>query len=144
MSHSKNPLIVFARLWRHRAMTDWWHRNRRLVFQLTGTALAFALLVILVKEDGCGEVITAVRTIRPADLWLVAGVVFLTRLAVVARWYVLLRSAGVDVRFRQTLSLTFTGLFASNFLPTTIGGDVIRLGGAMQMGFDRAICLASL
>jgi len=29
-------------------------------------------------------------------------------------------------------------------LPTTIGGDVARLAGAMQMGFDRAICLASL
>lgn len=36
------------------------------------------------------------------------------------------------------------GLFASNFLPTTIGGDVVRLTGVMQMGFDRAICLASI
>ena len=36
------------------------------------------------------------------------------------------------------------GLFASNFLPTTIGGDVIRLAGIMQMGFDRAISLASI
>lgn len=40
--------------------------------------------------------------------------------------------------------LMFTGNFSSNFLPTTIGGDVVRLGGAMQMGYDRAICLASL
>ena len=40
--------------------------------------------------------------------------------------------------------LTFTGNFSSNFLPTTIGGDVARLAGAMQLGYDRAICLASL
>ncbi|HUF00184.1 MAG TPA: lysylphosphatidylglycerol synthase transmembrane domain-containing protein, partial [Anaerolineales bacterium] len=40
--------------------------------------------------------------------------------------------------------LTLMGLFASQFLPTTIGGDVVRLTGVMQMGFDRAICLASI
>jgi hypothetical protein len=40
--------------------------------------------------------------------------------------------------------LTFTGLFASNFLPTTIGGDVLRMAGAMKMGYDKAVCLASL
>ena len=40
--------------------------------------------------------------------------------------------------------LTFTGNFSSNFLPTTIGGDVVRLAGAMQLGYDRAVCVASL
>ncbi len=40
--------------------------------------------------------------------------------------------------------LTFTGLFASNFLPTTIGGDVLRMAGAMKMGYDKAVCLASI
>ncbi|HEX9091191.1 MAG TPA: lysylphosphatidylglycerol synthase domain-containing protein, partial [Anaerolineales bacterium] len=35
-------------------------------------------------------------------------------------------------------------LFSSNFLPTTIGGDVVRLAGAIRLGFDQAICLASL
>jgi uncharacterized membrane protein YbhN (UPF0104 family) len=35
-------------------------------------------------------------------------------------------------------------LFANNFLPTTIGGDVVRLAGAMQLGYDRAVCLASI
>jgi uncharacterized membrane protein YbhN (UPF0104 family) len=42
------------------------------------------------------------------------------------------------------LALTFTGLFANNFLPTTIGGDAVRLAGAMQLGYDRAVCLASI
>jgi uncharacterized membrane protein YbhN (UPF0104 family) len=35
-------------------------------------------------------------------------------------------------------------LFASNFLPTTIGGDVFRLAGAIHLGFDKAISVASL
>jgi hypothetical protein len=46
--------------------------------------------------------------------------------------------------FSRSTALTFTGLFANNFLPTTIGGDVVRLAGAMQLGYDRAVCLASI
>ncbi len=85
--------------------------------------------------------------LKRVSLWyFLAGVVIMlgSRLFVAARWYILLRSGEVNVSFNQTAMLTFTGLFSSNFLPTTIGGDVVRLGGAMQLGYDRAICLASL
>jgi uncharacterized membrane protein YbhN (UPF0104 family) len=125
-------------------MSDWWHRNRRLVLQLAGTLLAIALLFFLLREEGWDEIYAAMQTITLADLLLVAGFFLVSRLATAARWHVLLRSGGVDIRFRDTNSLSFTGLFASNFLPTTIGGDAVRLAGAMQMGFDRAVCLASL
>jgi uncharacterized membrane protein YbhN (UPF0104 family) len=53
-------------------------------------------------------------------------------------------SAGTGITPRQSIRLTFTMLFASNFLPTTIGGDVVRLAGAIRLGFDQAISLASL
>jgi hypothetical protein len=50
----------------------------------------------------------------------------------------------VELSFFRSVMLTFTGNFSSNFMPTTIGGDVVRLAGAMQLGYDRAICVASL
>ncbi len=48
------------------------------------------------------------------------------------------------ISFRQSLRITFAGLFASNFLPTTIGGDVVRLAGAIQYELDAATSTASL
>jgi hypothetical protein len=63
---------------------------------------------------------------------------------VTARWHTLLRAGGVAIPFRQTLRVTFAGLFSSNFLPTTIGGDVVRLAGVIQLKYDAAICAASL
>jgi len=68
----------------------------------------------------------------------------ISRLAVTARWHILLRSAEIHISFGESLRITFAGLFASNFLPTTIGGDVVRLGGAIRLGFNRAVSLASL
>jgi len=125
-------------------MSNWWVRNRRLLLQLAGTLLAIFLLYLLLKEEGWDEILVALQTISLLDLLLVMAFFAVSRFATAARWHVLLRSGGVDIPFRETLSLTFTGLFASNFLPTTIGGDAVRLAGAMQMGFDRAVCLASL
>jgi len=68
----------------------------------------------------------------------------ISRFAVVGRWHVLMHSAGTGISPRQSIRLTFAMLFSSNFLPTTIGGDVVRLAGAIRLGFDQAISLASL
>lgn len=125
-------------------MTLWWSRNRQRVLQLAGTLLAVALLVLLVREDEWGEILAAMQKVTVLDLILVAILFAISRLAVAWRWHILLQSAGVHISIQNSTALTFTGLFASNFLPTTIGGDVVRLAGAMQMGFDRAVCLASL
>ncbi len=67
-----------------------------------------------------------------------------SRFAISMRWYTLLHSARLEITFWQTLKITFAGLFATNFLPTTIGGDVVRLAGAIRFRLDAAISTASL
>ena len=125
-------------------MTTWLSNNRQRLLQLTGTLLAIGMLFFLLKEEGWNEIVNAMREIKVTDLFWVAVLFLISRTAIIWRWHILLRSAGINIRFRDSTALTFTGLFASNFLPTTIGGDVVRLAGAMQMGFDRAVCLASI
>jgi len=125
-------------------MSVWWSKNRQLIFQLAGTLLAVVLLYVLLKDGGWNEIVGAFRKIKTTDLLLVALLFLISRIATALRWHVLLRSGGIEISFKNTTALTFTGLFASNFLPSTIGGDVVRLAGAMQMGYDRAICLASI
>jgi glycosyltransferase 2 family protein len=119
-------------------------QRRQQMLQFAGTLLAIVLLFVLLKEGGWKEIVSAMQKIETADLVWVLVLFLISRFATVWRWHILLRSGGVDIRFWDSASLTFTGLFASNFLPTTIGGDVVRLAGIMQMGFDRAICLASI
>lgn len=125
-------------------MSAWLSKNRQRILQLTGTLLAIGLLAYLLQKDGWAEITDAMRQIKLVDLLWVALFFAVSRIAVVLRWHVLLQSGGINIRFKDSLGLTFTGLFASNFLPTTIGGDVVRLAGAMQLGYDRAVCLASI
>ena len=128
-------------------MKAWFKANRRLVLRLTGTILSLGLLIWVFYNSREDILVALANATQPATLVKVivaAGLIFLSRLCTVARWHTLLRSGGIKIPFKDTLRLTFTGLFASNFLPTSVGGDVVRLAGAMQMGYDRAVCLASI
>lgn len=61
--------------------------------------------------------------------WL-AGALLLTFAGVVlsaARWSAVLQALGQDPPFRRLLSLYFAGQFMGNVLPSTIGGDALRV-----------------
>lgn len=125
-------------------MTDWLRKNRQTIIRALGSILALTLLIILIEEEGDGELFSALRRVSIGYFLAALAALFISRLFAAARWHILLQSAGVDIPPMRSVLLTFTGNFSSNFLPTTIGGDVVRLAGAMQLGYDRPICLASL
>jgi len=109
-----------------------------------GTFLSIILLIYLLSQQGWAEIVAVASQISWWRFALALVLVFISRLAVASRWHVLMRSAGTGITIRQSLRLTFAMLFASNFLPTTIGGDVVRLAGAIRLGYDQAISVASL
>ena len=125
-------------------MIDWLSENRNLLLRLLGTLVATVLIILLIRQEGWSEIVESLKQISPISFFLALASLLISRIFVIARWHVLLRSGGVKIPFSRTTELTLMGLFASNFLPTTVGGDVVRLAGVMQMGFDRAICLASI
>jgi uncharacterized membrane protein YbhN (UPF0104 family) len=75
----------------------------------------------------------------------VSAVLFALSEAVTAfRWYYLLRFQGMKVSFPRLVGLVFVGIFASNFLPTTIGGDVVKIAGIVQGPEKRALAATSV
>jgi uncharacterized membrane protein YbhN (UPF0104 family) len=64
----------------------------QLVARLVGTLLSIALLVYLLAQQGWAEILAALKRIPLIDLLGVAGLVSISRLAITARWYSLLRS----------------------------------------------------
>lgn len=125
-------------------MIKWLSENRQTVVRALGSILALTLLIVLLEEEGDGELFSALRRVSIGYFLGAIVALSISRLFAATRWHVLLQSAGVEIPFLRSVMLTFTGNFSSNFLPTTIGGDMVRLAGAMQLGYDRAICVASL
>jgi len=125
-------------------MKQWISKNRQLLLRGAGSLLAIGLLIFLIAQQGWNEIATAVSQIPLWRFLLATLLVFVSRFFVIGRWHVLLHSAEMKIPFSRSAALTFTGLFASNFLPTTIGGDVVRFAGAVEMGYSSTLILASL
>ena len=109
-----------------------------------GTVLSLALLVWLLSKAGLRETWQVARQLSAWRLLAVVGLVFVSRVATFLRWNTLLSVENARVGWRESLKLTFAGLFSSNFLPTTIGGDVVRLAGAIRLNLDASLAAASL
>ncbi|MBN1665567.1 MAG: flippase-like domain-containing protein, partial [Anaerolineales bacterium] len=108
-----------------------------------GSLLSLVLLVYLFSRHW-SEIVLAFQQLEILSLFLALGLMLLSRFSVGMRWYILLKPVERRVTAGQVQRLTFAGLFASNFLPTTIGGDVVRLAGALQFKIDAALAAASL
>lgn len=85
--------------------------------------------------------------------WSVHTFVFLTLgLAVTAagivlstlRWWTVLSALGLRAKVRTLLNHYLAGLFVGNFLPSTIGGDVLRVTRQAADNGDRASTFASV
>jgi hypothetical protein len=101
-------------------------------------------MIFLLSQQGWEEISEAIGRTQLWRFLAALLLMFLSRFFVLARWHILLRSGNVDAKLAQSARITFAGLFANNFLPSTVGGDLARLGGALQLGFDGALSAASL
>jgi glycosyltransferase 2 family protein len=123
-------------------------RTRRVawstVLRILGSVVGVALLIYLLASQDWDQIRLLFVQIGWWRLVAALGLTFCSRFAVAGRWHSLLRGARAPIRFKDSLEITFAGLFASNFLPTTIGGDIVRLAGAFQLEIDKAVSTASL
>ncbi|MGA9532682.1 MAG: lysylphosphatidylglycerol synthase transmembrane domain-containing protein [Anaerolineales bacterium] len=112
--------------------------------RVVGTFVALGLLGYLVWRQGWGEIWESIRAISWGRFLLVAVLASLSRVMVASRWASLLRLSGINLPLRRIFGIAYAGLFSSNFLPTSIGGDIIRLAGALEIEEQRAEYASSI
>jgi glycosyltransferase 2 family protein len=110
--------------------THRFHFDKRLVskaIRWAGTVIATGLFAwLLVSQDWH----TTWKNLTLLSGWLIPlalALYYVGELANAARWYVLLRAQATAVSFFETVKIVFAGAFVSNFLPSTIGGDAVRI-----------------
>ena len=88
--------------------------------------LSGTLLYFLIQK---AQVAAICQTILAVDLWyylLAIGVYILAQPIRSMRWWLLLQEKQVAISRTRLLILCFIGTFFSGFLPTIVGGDVVR------------------
>lgn len=116
----------------------------RLWFQIAGTLLGVGLLVALLYRQDWSQLGSHVRALRVPTLLAAMAFFGLTHLVNTGRWLTLVRAQGIRIRYFEAFRLVLAGLFASNFLPSTVGGDVTRIAGIIPRADDKLAGAASV
>jgi len=103
-----------------------------------GSALA---LLLLFRYLGGRQVWHTLESLPPR-LWLLVLAGYLaTHCMGVTKWRLMVNTAGAGLEFLPAARCYFAGLFGSLFLPSLIGGDLVRAALAMRLGRSKAAVL---
>ena len=124
------PVVARVPLWRRPAV------------RLAVSAVILALLVIALPFH---DLVEALRRM-PLWSWPVALAAYLAlHMIGIAKWRLVTNTAGAGLPFRVAARAYYAGLFGNTFLPSIVGGDVVRAGVAMRAARSKsALVLGSL
>ena len=103
------------------------HPQRHRLIVAAKVAVSALLLGILLSRIDATRLWSTARHASLVWLAVALGVYFVNVLVSTWRWHLLLRAQRVDVSSRLLLGSFLVATFFNNFLPSNIGGDVIRI-----------------
>jgi glycosyltransferase 2 family protein len=121
--------------------------NKRWIVLLVRIVLSAVMLAVLLWRVPDFEASELVPDWRPASaLWLVAAVLLtVASIALSAvRWQQVLHALDRPIGLRPLLPIYFAGQFVSNVLPSTIGGDVLRVARLTRINHSTERNVASV
>lgn len=110
--------------------------------------ISLGLLIYLVLRADPGKILDVFGNVDAANgLWFILAAfacAFLSVLLMSARWQALLSAYHYRVPLKRLSGFYLIGMFFNNFLPTSIGGDVIRVYKIVNETNDRTVGFAGV
>lgn len=119
-----------------RAPNKWWTLLRWLV--------PLGLIGFLLTQINWDEILPLLARVSWTSLLVSALFFLLSQFIIAIRWRYLLRVQEIDIPLTRLAWLVLVGAFASNFLPSTVGGDVVKMAAVAQGQAKRAVAVASV
>lgn len=102
--------------------------RRRLVITLLKLAFSAAILALLIIfKTPVRDIIKVLGTVRLPGLALAFSLHAVGYFASAYRWQILARALGDDIPLGFLIKSYMVGTFFNNFLPTSFGGDIVRI-----------------
>ncbi len=99
--------------------------SSRLLFLLK-LSVTIAFFIFLWQKINAQELISCIKKINFSTFLFCLLLYLAAQLISTYRWKLLLKAKGINVSFGKLTSFYFVGMFFNMFLPTLIGGDVVR------------------
>jgi hypothetical protein len=100
--------------------------NKLSIFLRVAVSLTFIGLLVWVFRKDIPEIWGTLKDVRPYEFLLAIFFNILAIVIVSLRLRMILRVQGLSLTAVESVYLTFIGYFFNNFLPTSIGGDLVK------------------
>ncbi len=102
-------------------------RTRSVLWFAIRLVVVSGLLYYVIRKNGGMAILHSLSSADP--LWVAAAALsfFLSIVAGAYQWYLLLRYQDLEYNYPSSFRTYYAGLFFSNFLPGTVGGDALRV-----------------
>ena len=102
-------------------------RAKSLLSRLARVAVSTLFIVWVIRHSGMENILDAFSKVRVS--FFIAAIASFAASGVLGsfQWYLLLRHHKLDISYGRAVAYYFTGLFFNNFLPSNLGGDVVRI-----------------
>lgn len=106
--------------------------GRRRLFTFLKISITVAGLVLVFQSLDLQSILSLIREVE--IMWMAIGAILMALSLVIRayRWHLLIKGAGSSIRFRRLVELYLVGSFFNAFLPSGLGGDIVRATEAAQ------------
>jgi uncharacterized membrane protein YbhN (UPF0104 family) len=116
----------------------------RRIIQIIGSLLSIGLFIWLLSKQNW---VLVFRIVKQIPIWVIPcslALIFSKHVVNTWRWWMLVKAQQVEISFIDTLKIVVAGAYASNFLPSTIGGDVVRIVGMLNYTHNKVVVVSSV
>ncbi len=129
--------------------------RKRYILSVLRIAVAALAMYLAGRDVNWGRTWEIVKGLNLGILAVALLLLAANQTIVASRWYLLLRLQSIDIGLLPAIKLTFLGFSYNNFLPSSVGGDVLRawyvtkhtpkrLEAVLSVFIDRLIGLGGL
>lgn len=100
--------------------------NKKLFLNISKICLSLFLIYYIFTKIDATDAVSALKTVDVYFLLIAASIQIMNIPIRSYNWKQLLSVQGIHIPSKTLISITLVGAFFNNFLPTSMGGDVVR------------------
>ncbi len=118
--------------------------QKQLIITVIKFGVSILLLLLVLRKTNLAEIFLALGGANIPLLIAALSIYFLSYYIRSHRWHLLLQVKGVNTSIISLLKSYMIGIFFSNFLPSTVGGDVVRAYDLWKFGASKSAAIVSV
>jgi glycosyltransferase 2 family protein len=119
-------------------------RSRRLLPWIVKLLISIGLMAILVEKISVSDAFEHAKAVSAASLFAAFSLICAQGILSAVRWHFVIEAIGARLSVWRATLITFVSLFFSQFLPASLGADLVRIWQSRRAGLPLPVAVTSV